>query len=317
MALILAIPLGISNSVEVKAPVVQYSLSVNIIGSGIVTINSSTPYNPGDIVNMTAYPDAGWEFSGWSNDLSGTTNPDYLTMDSNKTVTCTFTEIPKYSLSVNIVGSGIVTINGSTPYNPGDIVNMTAYPNPGWEFSGWSNDLSGTTNPDYLTMDSNKTVTCTFTEIPKTIESCDSIGTKKDTFVLSDGVYATGSGYQFSTTYDIYLVKDVTWVDGMAIPLRIPGTTTTITSDATGNVPATLLWNSPLVAGKYDIVVDIDGDGLYHAATDALDDNDIEVTAGLFVIPEVPLGTLMASLAMITGLICYITIPKIRKKQQY
>lgn len=134
----------------------------------------------------------------------------------------------------------------------------------------------------------------TYTEqVPPTIESCDSTGVKKDTFVLSDEVYATGTGYQPSTTYDVYLVEDVTWVDGMAIPPGVPGTATSISSDATGDVPATLLWSGPLVAGKYDIVVDVDGDGLYYAEADALDDNDIEVTAGFFVIPEFWLGTIL------------------------
>jgi hypothetical protein len=118
-------------------------------------------------VVLTAYPESGWEFAGWSGDLSGTANPQYLTMDSNKSVTVTFTEIPEYSLYVNIVGHGVVTYNGSSPFDPGDVVVLTAYPESGWEFAGWSGDLSGTANPQYLTMDSNKSVTVTFTKIPQ------------------------------------------------------------------------------------------------------------------------------------------------------
>ena len=81
-------------------------------------------------------------------------------------------------------------------------------------------------------------------------------------------------------------MEDVTWVDGTAIPPRVPGTTTTVTTDAYGNIPPTLLWSNPLTPGKYDIIVDVDGDGLYYSETDALDDNDVEVTAGFFVVPE-------------------------------
>ena len=73
---------------------------------------------------------------------------------------------PEYYLSVNIVGNGVVTVNGSSPYLAGLVVNMTAYPMAGWEFTGWSGDLVSTNNPEYLTMDSNKSVTVTFTEIP-------------------------------------------------------------------------------------------------------------------------------------------------------
>jgi len=96
-------------------------------------------------------------------------NPDTLLMDSNKSVTVTFTEIPKYSLSVNIVGNGVVTVNGSSPYAAGSVVVMTAYPSEGWTFDGWSGDLTGMVNPDTLLMDSNKSVTVTFTEIPELV----------------------------------------------------------------------------------------------------------------------------------------------------
>ena len=229
-------------------------------------------------------------------------------------VETTYAVETEYSLSVNIIGSGVVTVNGSSPYEAGSVVVMTAYPSTGWEFTGWSGDLTGTTNPEFLTMDSNKTVTVTFTEIPKTIESCDPAGVKKDTFVPSDDVYATGAGYSASTTYNLYLVDDVTWVDGMAIPPRVAGTATTVTSDGAGDIPPTLLWSSPLIVGKYDIVVDVDGDGLYYAESDALDDNDIEVTAGFFVIPEVPLGTILASFSMFVAFLGYVSFRRHRTK---
>jgi hypothetical protein len=108
-----------------------------------------------------------------------------------------------------------------------------------------------------------------------TIESCNPNGVKKDYFVVGNELYVVGTGYLSCTTYDVYLVEDVTWVDGLAIPPRVPGTTTTVTSDSNGDIPPTLLWDDPLKQGKYDIIVDIDGDGLYHAEIDALDDHDI------------------------------------------
>jgi hypothetical protein len=162
-------------------------------------------------------------------------------------------------------------------------------------------------------MDSNKSVTVTFTEIPlciPTIESCDSAGVKKDIFVVCDEVYGTGTGYRPFTTYNVYLVEDVTWVDGLAIPPRVPGTTTTVTSDSNGDIPPTLLWDDPLKQGKYDIIVDIDGDGLYYAEADALDDNDVEVTAGLFVVPEP--AVIACMFACFSGLGLFL----IRKRKQ-
>ena len=145
-----------------------------------------------------------------------------------------------------------------------------------------------------------------------TIESCDAAGVKKDTFMLTDDVYAIGTGYQPLHNYSIYVVEDVTWVDGMAIPPRVPGTTAAVTADASGNIVVTLMWDDPLVQGKYDIIVDVDGDDLYYAEADALDDNDIEVTAGFFVIPELPLGTVLAATSMFVALGGYLRFKRIR-----
>ncbi len=67
-------------------------------------------------------------------------------------------------MTVNVEGSGSVSRNNTGPYHYGDVVELTATPDPGWNFSGWSEDLSGNTNPEVITIDGNKTVTATFTQ---------------------------------------------------------------------------------------------------------------------------------------------------------
>ena len=54
----------------------------NITGAG--------EYDPGTSATLTATPDAGYAFTGWTGDASGTTNPLSLTMDADKTVGATF-----------------------------------------------------------------------------------------------------------------------------------------------------------------------------------------------------------------------------------
>ncbi len=67
------------------------ALTVNIVGSGSVTLDpAGGSYSLGTEVSLTANADTGWWFSGWSGDLSGSSNPAYITMDSDKTVTATF-----------------------------------------------------------------------------------------------------------------------------------------------------------------------------------------------------------------------------------
>jgi uncharacterized repeat protein (TIGR02543 family) len=151
---------------------VQYTLTTNTVGQGSITLNpSGGTYPEGTVVTLTAVPASGWQFDGWSGDLSGTQNPTTITMNSNKNVTATFSQLPvtQYTLTVNTVGQGSVTLNppGGT-YNEGTVVTLTAVPASGWQFDNWSGDLSGTANPTTITMNANKTVTANFSEVGTT-----------------------------------------------------------------------------------------------------------------------------------------------------
>ena len=148
-----------------------------------------------------------------------------------------------------------------------------------------------------------------------TIESCKSTGIIKNTFDLNEDVYVIGNNYAPLASYNLYIVTDeLVWTDGMAIPARVTGSATSVTSDALGNVATTLAWSDPLILGKYDIIVDVNDNGIFDAAIDALDNSDIQVTAGFFVIPESPFGTLMITLSMISGLIVFVGIKKRAQK---
>jgi len=68
------------------------------------------------------------------------------------------------TLAINVEGSGSVSLNNTGPYYYGDVVELTAVPDPGWVFFEWSEDLSGSENPSLLTMDCDKVVNATFTE---------------------------------------------------------------------------------------------------------------------------------------------------------
>ncbi|MDH5688906.1 MAG: DNRLRE domain-containing protein [Candidatus Bathyarchaeota archaeon] len=127
------------------------------------------------------------------------------------------------------------------------------------------------------------------TYLPATIESCDSGAVTKDEFLPGQDVYAKGTGF-VDNTYDMYVVKDTTWNDGMAIPERVPGTTETVS--CVSGAFLELVWAAPLIPGKYDIVVDVGGNGVYDAGVDPLDDMDVGL-AGFFVVPEYPLGTIL------------------------
>ncbi len=121
-------------------------------------------FSTGTQVSLTATPDAGWAFTGWSGDLTGTTSPASLTMNSDKTVLAEFTLIGESStLTVLPVNGGSINPSGGQ-YPDGEEVNLTATPTEGWTFDGWTGDLSGTTNPASLTMNGDKTVSAIFSQ---------------------------------------------------------------------------------------------------------------------------------------------------------
>ena len=121
-------------------------------------------------MELTAVPDAGFVFDGWSGDASGTTNPISVTLDADKTVTATFSPIQR-TLSLNATNGSITPdvapTNGT--YDNGTVVELTAVPDAGYQFDSWSGDASGTTNPISVTMDADKTVTALITQIDNSL----------------------------------------------------------------------------------------------------------------------------------------------------
>ncbi|MGL1935051.1 MAG: discoidin domain-containing protein, partial [Fibrobacterales bacterium] len=93
---------------EVYGVLSSYTLSTSVTGNGTITPDGGT-YTPGTTVSITATPAEGWEFIGWSGDLTGTEQSATLTIDGNKNITAVFTEIPYYALHTTITGEGTVT----------------------------------------------------------------------------------------------------------------------------------------------------------------------------------------------------------------
>ena len=149
-----------------------YTLTVNTTGQGSVALNPpGGSYSSGTTVTLTATSVAGWHFDHWEGALTGSTNPTTLLMDSNKTVTAVFVQ-DTYTLTVNITGQGSVALNppgGS--YVSGTTVTLTATPVAPWSFDHWEGALTGSANPTTLLMNSNKTVTAVFLNVPPSAPS--------------------------------------------------------------------------------------------------------------------------------------------------
>ncbi len=146
-------------------PLDIYTLQVHTVGQGQVThAPAGTTFISGATVRLAAEPAEGWAFTGWQGALDGDANPVTITMDAHKTITATFTPILTYTLTITTVGEGEVSIDPQRDfYDAGTVVTLTALPQAGWTFTGWSGDLDGDASPVAITMTGHKTITATFT----------------------------------------------------------------------------------------------------------------------------------------------------------
>ncbi|MDH5466520.1 MAG: hypothetical protein OEY25_03790 [Candidatus Aminicenantes bacterium] len=75
-------------------------------------------------------------------------------------------EAPKYSLKISASNGGTTDpVPGTHTYYDRTEVSITASPKSGYRFTGWGGDVSGTTNPITITMDSDKSLIVYFNEI--------------------------------------------------------------------------------------------------------------------------------------------------------
>ncbi|MGD9249406.1 MAG: cellulase family glycosylhydrolase, partial [Desulfobacteraceae bacterium] len=112
-----------------------YTLTAATSGSGSVSLDpTGGSYQGGTVVEVTAQPDSGWEFLGWSGDLDGDDNPASVTMNANMTVTANFIEEATGGSGTilreywtNISGLTISDLTSSTDYpdNPSGSEQLT------------------------------------------------------------------------------------------------------------------------------------------------------------------------------------------------
>ena len=106
----------------------EYTLSVNTVGSGTVARNpNKTTYQSSDVVQLTATAGSGWTFNYWSGALSGSTNPDTVTITGNISVTAHFTSGGSGSpITVISPTSAIPSIVKGSGTDTGDAANELA-----------------------------------------------------------------------------------------------------------------------------------------------------------------------------------------------
>ncbi len=166
------------------------------IDCGTLTSNCQASFGSGTQVTLTATPDAGHVFSFWIGSCTGT-GPCVVTMNANKSVSAAFvlaTPVPRtLTITRNGTGTGSVSSNpagiscGATcaaDFDDGTAVALSATPDAGSTFAGWTGGGCSGTGACNVTMDAAKAISATFTRV---------------TFALAVTKAGTGGGSVAST----------------------------------------------------------------------------------------------------------------------
>ncbi|MGK7369309.1 MAG: InlB B-repeat-containing protein, partial [Candidatus Halalkalibacterium sp. M3_1C_030] len=144
----------------------RYRVSLTAVPSEGGSVSPTNgQHDEGTSLDISATPNQEWVFVRWEGDHSGTNRTATITVSGDKNIEAIF-EKKTYALTVNITGEGAVdeqiVQNKITDYESGTVVELTANPAEGWKFVEWQGGLTGTANPQQITIDEAKEVTAVF-----------------------------------------------------------------------------------------------------------------------------------------------------------
>jgi uncharacterized repeat protein (TIGR02543 family) len=123
--------------------------------------------NQGDVMNIAAFPEEHWQFDCWKGDVTNSeSSVTTLVADSDKAVTANFSPIV-HSISFEIEGSGFIEPGtGAYEYNEGDVIDIKAIPDDGWQFDGWTGGVSDPQSADTsIVVNADHTFTAKFSKV--------------------------------------------------------------------------------------------------------------------------------------------------------
>lgn len=203
---------GTATAIFERRPCFAVTKSSAPAGGGSVGVSPSpdcnTKYVGGQDVTLTASPAAGYAFSHWSGDVSGSTNPLTVSLQMGTNVVANFTQAC-YTLTTAVSPNGSGTVNASPgpncaggKYTPGTVVTLTANAGSGYTFDHWSGDVTGIANPRNVTMNANRSVTAHFTQPCYTLTTAVS-PSSSGTVDASPGPDCAGGKYTSGTVVSL------------------------------------------------------------------------------------------------------------------
>ena len=139
----------------------KYTLATTASPSEGGSISGAGTYDAGSVAALTATPAAGYTFTGWSGDVTGTSTSTTVVMNSNKSVTANFA-IAEFTIIATVVPAAGGSVTGAGKYPSGTTVIIEAIAATGYTFSGWSGDIAGTATSQTVTVSNDMVVQANF-----------------------------------------------------------------------------------------------------------------------------------------------------------
>lgn len=250
---------GSSSTTSPEPEPVSYNVNVSASTGGTVSDVASS-VNSGTSLQITATPDTGYSFIGWTGSNESVNNPLSITVNADTNLVANFVE--NISLTFASVEGGSVS-SASESVAPGTTVTVTATPDEGYRFAGWTGAVESSDNPLTLSFESNAELTANFIrQFNLTIEDSNGGSVDQTTQAVDAGTEVTitataGQGFQFTG-----------WVgtDVSTNPLVLP-----VTADQT---------ISPIFTALYTITLANSAGGAIDQSTQTvLDNTELTITA--------------------------------------
>ncbi len=104
----------------------EFTLTIVSANGSVAKNPDQTTYHEGDVVQLTATPNAGWNFANWSGDLTSSVNPDSITIHGNDSVIANYTQLLILTLnSKSAAANDGWVLESSETSNTGGTLNAT------------------------------------------------------------------------------------------------------------------------------------------------------------------------------------------------
>jgi hypothetical protein len=135
-------------------------------GGSVVFDPPGTVFPYGFNLQASAVPQAGNVFVLWGNAAVGNTNPlSFTVTNPNPEISALFTTVSSGDVALTVVpvGRGRVSVSPrANEYSSGTAVTITATPDAGKSFLGWSGNAAGSQNPMSVVMNQSKVIYANF-----------------------------------------------------------------------------------------------------------------------------------------------------------